>query len=110
MSDYAIDDEVLVQACFNLQRRIAATILSAMAQEGANLNHMDHAVGEQPGYCRKYLIKLIDGRASDLRPISDLSVALGREMHFGLIATSPAPQSGLPNLADAIPRTQSKET
>jgi hypothetical protein len=89
---------VLEAARLRLKRQIAAAFIEEMAETGISFEEMDGTIGANPGHSRRWLIQMIDGRANDLDPVSDLFLALRCEPSLALRSTE-----RVGTLADATP-------
>lgn len=91
-----IPQAVLEAARLRLKRQVAALVIEAMAEDGVSFAEMDAKLGQKTGYSRRWLIRMIDGKAKDMDLVSDLCLAFGCEPHITLRSVG-EPQ----NLADA---------
>lgn len=79
-----IPQEVILAARLATKRRVLAVILQAMAEERVDYCTIDARLGLKAGTARRWLIALMDGSTRELDVVSDLCLAMDREMHFGV--------------------------
>lgn len=94
-----IPEESLVVARLRLKRRVAACIVTAMAETGTSVEQIEHRLGRSPGYVWRYLRNLIseNGSGGRLDALSEIMFAMGCEIKMSITRTIEAPDEGTPN-------------
>lgn len=82
MNDSPIPREILDAACRKMCRRIASTLIRAMAETDTSFALMAVRIGVPEKKVRKWMDALLDGTGTRLRPISDMCTAMGCELDF----------------------------
>ena len=76
--------EDLERACRQFSRRIAAMVMQAMAIRDMSFGDIAARLNEPEATVRRWFKQLADGRASDLRPVSEIFFALDCEFSMSL--------------------------
>lgn len=79
-----IPEAELIAARLRMQRRIAALVVSALAESGVSYDELDARLGNKPGFARRYINRLIEGKEKGLNEFSDMCLGIGFEPHFSL--------------------------
>lgn len=88
--------EKLLWAHRRLCRRVASTIIAAMAETDVGFTLMATRLGVDEKVCRRWINKLIDGTATDLREMSDMACAMEFMWEVSVRPLSdPTPTDGL---------------
>lgn len=67
-----------------MKRRIAASIITAMAETDADYEFIAKRLGEKPETTKGWIVGLIDGESKCMDEASDLLLAMGGEFIFKL--------------------------
>ncbi len=79
-----IPQEQIEAARLRLSRHFAAALIEAMSRLNASFVEMDAALGVRRGHCWRALQRLIHGKTSDLRDVSDILTALDCDLEIKL--------------------------
>lgn len=72
-------------ARLQMQQKLAGMILHSMAEVAVDFATLDKVTGQTPGFTRRFVTRLMDGKVRDLHCVSDLALALHKEALFGFI-------------------------
>jgi len=84
MAGDPIPEAELIAARLRMQRRVAALIVSALAESGLSYEDVDARLGNKPGFTRRYINRLIEGKERGLNEFSDMCLGIGFEPQFAL--------------------------
>lgn len=79
-----IDDFDMARARRKLKRKVAAALISAMAETDADYEFIAKRLRDKPAHIEKWITGLITGETRAMDEISDLCTAMGVELTFGL--------------------------
>lgn len=82
MTEQPIPLEELKAARLRMKRRVAALIIQALAESGMSYAEVEIRIGEKPGFVKRYINNLIEGRIKGMDPIPDLALGMGFEVRF----------------------------
>ena len=83
-----------------LCRQVAATLTAVMAETDTGFPQMAKRLGVDESVCRNWMKRLIDGTATDLRGMSDMTCAMGCMWEISL---SKLPEFPMKEVNDAKP-------
>lgn len=66
------------------KRRIAVALITAMAETDADYEFIARRIREKPERIEKWIAELITGNTTTMNEASDLALAMGAELTFGL--------------------------
>jgi hypothetical protein len=91
-----------------LKKKVAAALITAMAETDADYEFMGKRLGDTPENIEQYIVGLISGKSKCMEELSDLLLALGCEFSFGLhqyqLPARPQPQPETPAQEQAAAR------
>lgn len=76
--------EVLERARRKLARHVASLLVHLMSEEDVDCAELDTRLGKKPGTTQDWLLGMINGARKDLDTISDMAVAMNREITFSV--------------------------
>lgn len=80
-----IPHEVLEAARLKLSRRLAAAIVTGMAETGSSAEYIAMRLGKRKGYVWRILKRLLDGRHKSLGDIGAIFAAMALEIEFRIV-------------------------
>lgn len=87
--DELIPEEALAAARLKLKRKIAAVLISAMADSGLSVGQMDARLGQKSGFVMGAFNLLIAGLTADMNLVSDIALSMGCELDYTVVPYQP---------------------
>ena len=83
MNNTPIPEKELQRAFLRLSRRCAAMLCGAMAESDTGPEIVEARLGEKSGYVQSYIARLIDGKETNIKLLSDIARGLECEVMVG---------------------------
>jgi hypothetical protein len=83
------------------KKKIAVALITAMAETDGDYAFIAKRLGETPENIKQWIVGLIDGETRAMDEVSDLLLALGCELNFGLRAYQEPMRPGTEQKAEA---------
>lgn len=82
MIDSVIPAEEVAAERLRLERHAAALILHCLSESGMSLSEVDERAGHAPGFLKRYIGRLMDGKTGLGGPMVPMALAMGVRLQF----------------------------